>query len=112
MTTQMHVPIGRPAVGAEEADAVANVIRSGMLTQGKEVLAAEARFAEVAGAKYGIAVSNGTVALELALAAHRIGAGDEVITTPFSFFATASSIIRVGATPVFVDIDPRSYCVT
>jgi dTDP-4-amino-4,6-dideoxygalactose transaminase len=111
-TNSLQVPIGRPSVGEEEVEAVSRVIRSGMLTQGKEVAAAEQTYAEVCGTKYAFAVANGTLALELALAAHGVGRGDEVITTPFSFFATASSILRVGATPVFVDIDPRSYCIT
>lgn len=103
------ISIGQPSVGLEEADAAHRVIMSGMLIQGAEVAAAEDAFCEYTGIKNSIAVANGTLALELALRAHGISQGDEVITTPFSFFATGASILNSGATPVFVDIDPATY---
>lgn len=106
---QQRISIGRPTVGIEEADAAHRVIMSGMLTQGAEVAAAEDAFCEFSGIQHAVAVGNGTLALELALRAHRVGRGDEVITTPFSFFATAASIVNSGATPVFADIDPVTY---
>ena len=103
------IPIARPFLGAEEAAAVLRVLASGQLAQGKMVAAFEQRFAEVCHVREAIAVSSGTAALHLALLAHGIGPGDEVITTAFSFAATANVILLVGATPVFVDIDPLTY---
>ena len=94
-----------------EEEAVLGVIRSGQIAQGKHVEAFEKRFAAVCGVEEAIAVSSGTAALHLALLACDIGPGDEVITTPFSFVATANVILLVGATPVFVDIDPLTYTI-
>lgn len=103
------IPIARPLMGSEELAAVTGVLTSGQLAQGERVAAFERRFAELCQVKEAIAVSSGTAALHLALLAHGIGPGDEVITTPFSFAATANTILLVGATPVFVDIEPDSY---
>ncbi len=103
------IPIARPFLGTEEEAAVLRVLASGQLAQGKMVAAFEQRFAEVCHVREAIAVSSGTAALHLALLAHGIGPGDEVITTAFSFAATANVILLVGATPVFVDIDPLTY---
>ncbi len=103
------IPVARPLIGQEEEEAVLAVLRSGIIAQGPEVERFEAEFAAVCGARYAVAVMNGTIALYLALLAHNIGPGDEVITTPFSFIATANSILMTGATPVFVDIDPHTY---
>src|SRR5579885_611306 len=103
------IPVARPLFGPEEEAAVLDVLRSGQLAQGERVAAFERRFAELCQVKEAIAVSSGTAALHLALIAHDIGYGDEVITTPFSFAATANVILLVGATPVFVDIDPETY---
>src|SRR5438046_8772157 len=75
---------------------------------GEEVAAFEREFAHLCDARQAIGCASGTDALWLALAAAGVGTGDEVITTAFSFFATASSIIRAGARPVFVDIDPET----
>lgn len=100
------IPIAQPLTGEEEAEAVLAVLRSGRLAQGEQVAAFEQRFAEFCQVREAVAVSSGTAALYLALLAHEIGQGDEVITTPFSFVATSNTILQAGATPVFVDIDP------
>lgn len=98
------IPVGRPVLGKEEEKAVIEVLRSGMLAQGKKVEELEKAFAKKVGAKYAIATSNGTTALHLALIAAGIKSGDEVITTPFTFAATGNAIIYVGAKPIFADI--------
>src|SRR6266581_4142651 len=103
------ISIARPLLGAEEDEAVLRVLSSGQLAQGEHVAAFEQRFAEVCHVREAVAVSSGTAALHLALLAHGIGPGDEVITTAFSFAATANVILLVGATPVFVDIEPDTY---
>lgn len=105
------ISIAAPQIGQEEQDAVARVLSSGQLAQGKTVEEFERLFCEYSGSKFAVAVSSGTAALELALRAHGVTTGDEVITTPFSFAATVNTILSVGATPVFVDIDPDSFCV-
>jgi len=89
--------------------AIRRVIDNTSFIMGKEVAQFEEAFAEFCGAKYAVGVSSGTGALFLALLAHGIGPGDEVITTPFTFFATGESISQVGARPIFVDIDPVTY---
>lgn len=99
----------KPILGAEEQAAVAAVLASGQLAQGARVAEFEERFAAFCGVRHAVAVSSGTTALWLALLAHDIGPGDEVITTPFSFIATANAVLYAGATPVFVDIDPRTF---
>jgi dTDP-4-amino-4,6-dideoxygalactose transaminase len=93
-----------PAVGDEEVAAVADAIRSGWLTTGPRAEELERRFAEYVGAKHALAVSSGTAAMHLALVALGIGPGDEVITTPLTWPATANVIVHTGATPVFADI--------
>ncbi|MBC7227813.1 MAG: DegT/DnrJ/EryC1/StrS family aminotransferase [Thermoflexales bacterium] len=103
------IPIAKPMIGEEEKQAVLEVLESGMLAQGPRVQALEEAFAEYCGVKYAVATSSGTTALHVALLAHGIGPGDEVITTPFTFIASANSILYVGARPVFVDIDPATF---
>ncbi len=105
------ISIASPLMGEEEATAVLRVLNSGQLAQGEQVALFEQQFAELCQAQYAVAVSSGTAALHLALLAHGIGPGDEVITTAFTFAATANAILFVGATPVFVDIDPETYTI-
>ncbi|HEY80983.1 MAG TPA: DegT/DnrJ/EryC1/StrS family aminotransferase [Caldilineae bacterium] len=89
--------------------AIQRVIDKTSFIMGDEVARFEQAFAAYCGAKYAVGVASGTAALFLALLAHGIGPGDEVITTPFTFFATGEAISQVGAKPVFVDIDPVTY---
>lgn len=89
--------------------AIQRVLRSGQFIMGAEVKVFEAEFAEYLGVKHAVAMNSGTDALVIGLRALGVSTGDEVITTPFSFFATAEAISIIGATPVFVDIDPRTY---
>ncbi|MBF6611650.1 MAG: DegT/DnrJ/EryC1/StrS family aminotransferase [Chloroflexi bacterium] len=103
------IQMARPQIGEEEKAAVMAVLDSGQLAQGAVVADFEKAFAHYCGVKHAVATTNGTTALHVALLAHGIGAGDEVITTPFTFIASANSIVYVGARPVFVDIDPTSY---
>lgn len=103
------IPVARPWLGEAEIEAAARPLRSGWLTQGPEVAAFETEFATFVGAPHACAVSNCTVALQLALRALGVGEGDEVITVSHSFIATASSVRYCGAIPVFVDIQPGTF---
>jgi dTDP-4-amino-4,6-dideoxygalactose transaminase len=104
-----RIPITRPFTGEEEAEAAAAAVRSGWLSQGPRVQEFESAVAAYVGARHGIATTNCTAALHLALLAVGVGPGDEVICPSFSFIATANAIRHAGAEPVFVDIDPRTY---
>ena len=103
------IPIAKPLIEEEEINAVIEVLKSGMLAHGKEVEAFEREFADYLGIKHSIAVANGTTALDVALKSLKIGPGDEVITTPFTFIASSNSILFQGAKPVFADIDPKTF---
>lgn len=103
------IPLAKPAVTHEEAEAVYRVVASGVLSGGPLVPQFEAAMANQCQTAYAVAVNSGTSALHCALLASGIGPGDEVITTPFSFVASANCIEMVGARPVFVDIDPLTW---
>jgi perosamine synthetase len=100
------IPLARPLLGPEEEQAVIDVLRSGQLSLGPRVPEFERMFAERIGARHASAVSSGTAALHLALRAVGVSEGDEVVTSPFSFVASANAIVYERATPVFADIDP------
>ncbi len=102
------IPYGRHYIDEDDIQAVSDVLRHGILTQGPKVVEFESRIANYVGAKYAVAVSNGTAALHLACMVLELGNGDEVITTPNTFVATSNSILYVGAKPVFVDIDKQT----
>ncbi len=99
------IPIAKPMIGSEEINAVAETMKSGGLAQGPHVQAFEERFADYISVSHAVATSSGTAGLHVALLAHGIGAGDEVVTTPFSFIATANAVLFTGARPVFADIN-------
>lgn len=101
--------MAKPQIGDEEKKAVMEVLDSGMIAQGPRTKAFEEAFAEMCGVKHAVATSSGTTALHVALLANGIGPGDEVITSAFTFIASANSILFTGARPVFVDIDPRTF---
>ncbi|MEO7395385.1 MAG: DegT/DnrJ/EryC1/StrS family aminotransferase [Candidatus Limnocylindria bacterium] len=103
------IPIARPRMGEEEKEQVWSALESGQLAQGERVRTFEDRFAAFVGAPHAVATSSGTTAIHLALLAIGVGRGDEVIVPSFSFTATATPVLHVGATPVFVDVDPNFY---
>jgi dTDP-4-amino-4,6-dideoxygalactose transaminase len=103
------IPLSKPYIGEEEKRKVMEVLDSGYIVQGPRTAEFEQRFAEVCGTKHAIATSSGTTALHLALLAHGIGPGDEVITTPFTFIASANSILFAGARPVYADIREEDF---
>lgn len=105
------IHLAQPQVGKDEIRALARVVESRMLASGKEVSEFEALFAAYLGMKapQAIASSNGTTALHAALAPLGLKKGDEVVTTPFTFIATANSVLFTGAKPVFADVDPVTY---
>ncbi len=106
---RMNVPLVAPQIGENEIGAVVRVLRSGQLAQGPEVAAFEARAAERCGVAHAVAMNSGTAAIHAGLAAFGVGPGDEVLTTPFTFAASATPILMLGATPRFVDVDPRTF---
>lgn len=104
----MRIPLASPDITAADIDAVNAVLRTPALSRGPHLAKFERAIADRVGAPHAVAVSSGTAALHLAIRACGIGAGDEVITTPFSFIATANAILYERAAPVFVDVDPVS----
>lgn len=103
------IPISKPFIGQAEKEAVMEVLDSGMLVQGPRTARLEEKWAGICGVKHAVATSSGTTALHLALLAHGVGPGDDVITSPFTFIASVNSIIYTGARPVFVDIREDTF---
>jgi dTDP-4-amino-4,6-dideoxygalactose transaminase len=97
------------SIKGEIDQAIACTFESSQFILGREVAAFEEEFAAFHGARHGIGTNSGTSALHLALLAAGVGAGDEVITTPFSFVATAAAILYTGARPIYVDLEPRNH---
>jgi perosamine synthetase len=102
------IPLARAVLGTEEEAALVEVLRSGHLSLGPRVPAFEAAFAARIGVPFASAVSSGTAALHLGLRAVGVSDGDEVVTSPFSFVASANAVVFERARPVFADIDPRT----
>jgi perosamine synthetase len=107
--TQTAIPLSRPLLDEREEELVLEVLRSGRLSLGPTGTRFERLVADRVGARFGAAVSSGTAGLHLLVRSAGIGAGDEVVTTPFSFAASTNCFLYEGAAPVFADIDPRSW---
>ncbi len=105
----MMISVAKPLIGEEEIKEVEKVLKSGFIAQGPKVAEFEEAFASYIGVKHAIAVSSGSTALHLSLLAAGVKKDDEVITTPFSFAATGNCALYVGAKPVFVDINPKTF---
>lgn len=103
------IPYGRQTIEDDDIDAVIEVLKSDYLTTGPKIAEFEKSVADYVGAKYAVAISNGTSALHAACFAAGIGSGDEVITTPITFAASSNCVLYCGGTPVFADIDPKTY---
>lgn len=112
MSASMQISLSKPCVGAEEIAAATAVLSSGNLAQGVEVGHFEAEFASLIGVEHAVAVNSGTSALHVMLLGSGIGEGDHVIVPSFTFAATANAVALTGATPIFADIDPSTYCIT
>ena len=112
ITIIMFIPISQPSITQKEIDYVNDAVTSTWISSlGKYIDRFETEFADFCQSRYAICVSNGTVAIQLALAAYDIGAGDEVIMPNLSFIATANATLHSGAKPVFADIDPENLCI-
>ncbi len=105
------LPFCLPDISQQELDEIADAVRSGWWAKGPRTIAFEKAFAEYVGAKYAVGMNSATAALHIALITANIGPGDEVITTPYTFCASANTILHVGAKPVFVDIEPDTACI-
>ncbi len=103
------IPISKPDIGAAEEQAVLDVLRSGMLAMGPRTAEFEAAWAAYCGVRHAVMMANGTVTTEAILRGLDIGPGDEVVTVSFSFNATVSAILQVGARPVFVDVRESDF---
>lgn len=103
------IPYGRQTIEDDDIQAVVDVLRGDYLTTGPKIAEFEKMVADYVGAKYAVAISNGTSALHAACHAAGIGPGDEVITTPLTFAASANCVLYCGGTPVFADVDERTY---
>src|SRR3989338_5465077 len=103
------IPLSKPFIGDEEKKAILNVLDSGMIAQGPKVNELEQKFADYCGTKHSVAFNSGTAALHTGLHVMGIGKGDEVITTPFTFIATANVILMQQAKPIFADIDEQTF---
>lgn len=103
------MPVSRPFIQRNDLKEVAAVLKSGRLSMGPKHIEFEKLFAKKIGAKFAVAVSSGTAGLHLAMLAAGIGPGDEVITSPFSFVASANCVLYVGAKPVFADVEPETF---
>lgn len=108
-TESKYIPYGMQWIEEDDIEAVVKVLRGDYLTTGPKIREFEEELANYTGAKYAVAVSNGTAALHAACFAAGIKAGDEVITTPVTFAASANCALYIGAKPVFADIDPKTY---
>lgn len=104
-----YIPYGRQCIEDDDIEAVIEVLKSEYLTTGPKIEEFEHVVAEYVGAKYAVAVSNGTAALHAACLAAGVGPGDEVITTPITFAASANCVLYCGGKPIFADIDPKTY---
>lgn len=105
----MFIPYGRQSINEQDIEAVVNVLKSDYLTTGPKIAEFERKVADYTGAKYAVAIANGTAALHAACYAARIGEGNEVITTPITFAASSNCVLYCGGTPVFADINPETY---
>ena len=103
------IPYGKQTIEQDDIQAVIDVLKSDFLTTGPKIAEFEQTVADYVGAKYAVAISNGTSALHAACFAAGIGPGDEVITTPLTFAASANCVLYCGGTPVFADVDPKTY---
>lgn len=106
---QSPIYYGRQYIDDADIESVVQVLRSDYLTTGPKIGELEQKLCALTGAKYAVAIANGTAALHAACAAAGIGPGDEVITTPITFAASANCVLYCGGTPVFADIDPQTY---
>ncbi len=108
---EKYLPFAVPHIDEEDIKEVTKVLMSGWITSGPKKTEFEKKFSEYIGVRHAVAMNSCTAAMHTALIAKGIGKGDEVITTPFTFCSTVNVILHTGATPVLVDIDPKTYCI-
>jgi len=107
-----HIPYGKQYISQEDIDVVVETLKADFLTQGPKIAEFEENFANYVGAKYAVAISNGTAALHLSLLAFGVGKGDRIITSPITFAASANAALYCGAEVFFADIDPETYVIS